>query len=82
LPKGAPWAGTAVAAGGSNCDRKRFNCIAHQKMGDYIYGVFFVTMVLSALTVDVAFSALGLAPPPNPDTRAEMVRSARTTRSC
>jgi hypothetical protein len=42
-------------------------------MGDYIYGVFFVTMVLSALIVDVAFSALGLAPPPNPDTRAEMV---------
>jgi uncharacterized protein len=43
------------------------------KMATYIAGVFFATMVLSALVMDVAFSALRLVPPPNPDIRAEMV---------
>ncbi len=43
------------------------------KMAAYIGAIFFVTMVLSGLIMDVAFTALGLVPRPNPDIRAEMV---------
>ncbi|MDQ2744997.1 MAG: permease [Chloroflexota bacterium] len=43
------------------------------KMAAYIGGVFFVTMVLAGLVMDVVFTALGLVPRPNPNIRAEMV---------
>ena len=36
----------------------------------YIAGVFFVTMVLAAILMDAAFSALHLVPAPNPNVRA------------
>jgi uncharacterized protein len=36
-------------------------------MAAYIFGVFFVTMVLSAIIMDGAFSALHLVPRPNPN---------------
>ena len=36
------------------------------RMAAYIFGVFFVTMVLSAIIMDGAFSALHLVPKPNP----------------
>ncbi len=38
------------------------------RMAAYIFGVFFVTMVLSAIIMDGAFSALHLVPKPNPNT--------------
>lgn len=37
------------------------------RMAAYIFGVFFVTMVLSAIVMDAAFSALHLVPKPNPN---------------
>jgi uncharacterized protein len=37
------------------------------RMAAYIFGVFFVTMVLSAIIMDGAFSALHLVPKPNPN---------------
>ena len=43
------------------------------KMAAYIGGVFYVTMVLSALVMDVAFDALGLVPRRRPDMHADMV---------
>jgi uncharacterized membrane protein YraQ (UPF0718 family) len=42
------------------------------KMAAYIAGIFFVTMVVSALIMDVAFTALGWVPQPDPNIRAEM----------
>ncbi|MDP9104677.1 MAG: permease, partial [Candidatus Eremiobacteraeota bacterium] len=38
----------------------------------YIFGVFFVTMVLSAIVMDGAFSALHLVPKPNPNIRHDL----------
>jgi hypothetical protein len=43
------------------------------RMAAYIGAVFFATMVLSGLVMDVVFTALRLVPRPNPDIRAEMV---------
>jgi uncharacterized protein len=39
----------------------------------YIFGVFFTTMVLSAIVMDGAFSALHLVPKPNPNVRHDLV---------
>jgi uncharacterized protein len=44
------------------------------KMAAYIGGVFYVTMVLSALIMDVAFNALGWIPTSRPDMQTAMVR--------
>jgi uncharacterized membrane protein YraQ (UPF0718 family) len=41
-------------------------------MAAYIAVVFYVTMVLASLVMDVAFTGLGLVPAPNPNIRAEM----------
>ncbi len=38
----------------------------------YIFGVFFVTMVVSAVAMDLAFSALHLVPKPNPSIRHDL----------
>ena len=38
----------------------------------YIFGVFFATMVLSAIAMDGAFSALHLVPKPNPNIRHDL----------
>ena len=38
----------------------------------YIFGVFFATMVLAALAMDLAFSALHLVPKPNPNIRHDL----------
>jgi len=43
------------------------------RMAAYIFGIFFLTMVASALIMDVAFTAVGWVPPPNPNIQAEMV---------
>ena len=43
------------------------------RMAAYIGAVFFVTMAVSALIMDLAFNALGLVPAANPDIRAELV---------
>ncbi len=42
------------------------------RMAAYIGGVFFVTMAVAALLMDVAFSLLGLVPATRPDIRAQM----------
>ncbi len=42
------------------------------RMAVYIGAVFFATMVLSGLLMDLAFTALGLVPVPNHDIRAEV----------
>src|SRR6202011_3510242 len=42
------------------------------KMMLYIFGVFFVTMVLAAIAMDAAFSALHLVPRPNPNIRHDL----------
>jgi uncharacterized membrane protein YraQ (UPF0718 family) len=44
------------------------------KMALYIAAVFYVTMVVSALIMDVAFSALGWVPQARPDMHARMVQ--------
>jgi uncharacterized membrane protein YraQ (UPF0718 family) len=44
------------------------------RMAAYIAGVFYATMVLSALLMELAFSALGWIPLARPDVRAQMVR--------
>ena len=44
------------------------------KMAAYIGAVFYATMVISALIMDVAFNALGWIPASRPDVHAEMVR--------
>jgi uncharacterized protein len=43
------------------------------RMAAYIFVVFYVTMVLAALIMDAAFTALGWVPQPDPNIRAEMV---------
>ncbi len=43
------------------------------KMAAYIAAVFYATMVLSALLMDVAFNALGWIPGSRPDVHADMV---------
>jgi uncharacterized membrane protein YraQ (UPF0718 family) len=43
------------------------------KMAAYIGAIFYTTMVLAALAMDVLFSALGWVPARNPNIRAEMV---------
>ena len=42
------------------------------RMAAYIGVVFYVTMVLASLVMDVAFTAFGLVPAPNPNIRTEM----------
>jgi uncharacterized membrane protein YraQ (UPF0718 family) len=42
------------------------------RMAAYIAVVFYVTMVLAGLIMDVAFTAAGLVPEPNPNIRAEL----------
>ncbi len=42
------------------------------KMAAYIGAVFFATIVIAALVMDLAFNGLGLVPPPNPDVRAQV----------
>jgi hypothetical protein len=42
------------------------------RMAAYIFGVFFVTMVISAILMDSAFSALHLVPKPNPNAVHDM----------
>ena len=44
------------------------------KMAAYIAAVFYATMVVSALIMDVAFNALGWIPATRPDVHAQMVR--------
>ncbi len=44
------------------------------RMAAYIAAVFYATMVLAALVMDVAFGALGWIPHARPDVRAEMVQ--------
>jgi uncharacterized membrane protein YraQ (UPF0718 family) len=43
------------------------------KMAAYIAAIFFTTMVLTALVMDVLFTALGLVPTPNLSIRAEIM---------
>jgi uncharacterized membrane protein YraQ (UPF0718 family) len=43
------------------------------RMAAYIAAIFYVTMVAAALAMDVAFTAFGWVPPPNPNIRAEIV---------
>jgi uncharacterized protein len=43
------------------------------RMAAYIAVVFYTTMVIAALLMDVAFTAAGQVPPPNPNIRAAMV---------
>ena len=43
------------------------------KMAAYIAAVFYATMVIAALVMDVAFNAVGWIPQSRPDMRAEMV---------
>jgi uncharacterized membrane protein YraQ (UPF0718 family) len=42
----------------------------------YIFGVFFATMVLSAIVMDLAFSALHAVPAPNPNVRHDLTMFA------
>ena len=44
------------------------------KMAAYIAAVFYATMAISALIMDVAFNALGWIPATRPDLHAQMVR--------
>ncbi len=46
------------------------------KMMLYIFGVFFATMVLSAIVMDLAFSALHAVPKPNPHIRHDLTMFA------
>jgi uncharacterized membrane protein YraQ (UPF0718 family) len=46
------------------------------KMMLYIFGVFFATMVLSAISMDLAFSALHAVPKPNPNIRHDLTTFA------
>ncbi len=43
------------------------------RVAAFIAAIFYTTMVLSALIMDVVFTRLGLVPQPNPNIRAEMV---------
>jgi len=42
------------------------------RMAAYIAVVFYITMVLAGLIMDIAFTAAGLVPAPNPNIRAEL----------
>ena len=42
------------------------------RMASYIFAIFYATMVLAGLLMDVAFTALGLVPAPDPNIRAEI----------
>jgi hypothetical protein len=42
------------------------------RMAAYIAAVFYATMVIAALIMDVAFTATGLVPEPNPNIRARL----------
>ena len=42
------------------------------RMAAYIGGVFFATMVVAAIVMDLAFTGLALVPPPNPAVRAQV----------
>jgi uncharacterized membrane protein YraQ (UPF0718 family) len=44
------------------------------RMAAYIGVVFYATMVLASLVMDVAFTWLGLVPAPNPNIRADLVQ--------
>jgi hypothetical protein len=44
------------------------------RMAAYIAVVFYVTMVVAGLIMDLAFTAVGLVPEPDPDIRAELTR--------
>lgn len=44
------------------------------RMAAYMAGVFFVTMVLAALVMDLVFSAAGLVPQANPNIRVEVTQ--------
>ena len=44
------------------------------RMAAYIGGIFLITMILSALAMDLAFTSLGLVPAPNPNVRAQVTR--------
>jgi uncharacterized membrane protein YraQ (UPF0718 family) len=46
------------------------------KMMLYIFGVFFATIVLSAIAMDLAFSALHAVPKPNPNVRHDLTMFA------
>ncbi len=46
------------------------------RMTAYIVAMFFVTMVLAAILMDLAFSALHAVPAPNPNARAALERFA------
>jgi uncharacterized protein len=46
------------------------------KMMLYIFGVFFATIVLSAILMDLAFSALHAVPKPNPNIRHDLTMFA------
>ena len=46
------------------------------RMAAYITGIFFVTMALSAIVMDLAFNALHLVPARNPNVRMELVHFA------
>ncbi len=51
------------------------------RMAAYIGVVFYVTMVLAAIIMDISFSSLGLIPARDPNIRAEMSHSPSTIRS-
>jgi uncharacterized membrane protein YraQ (UPF0718 family) len=42
------------------------------RMMAYIFAVFFSTMVIAAIVMDLAFNALGIVPHPNPNLRADL----------
>ena len=42
------------------------------RMAAYIGGVFFATMIVAAIVMDLAFTGLALVPPPNPAVRAQV----------
>jgi uncharacterized protein len=46
------------------------------KMAAYIFGIFYLTMAVSALVMDVAFASLGLVPTPQSNLRTEMTHIA------
>jgi uncharacterized membrane protein YraQ (UPF0718 family) len=46
------------------------------RMTLYIFGVFFITMVIAAIVMDAAFSALHLVPKPDPNARAHLTAFA------
>jgi uncharacterized protein len=52
------------------------------RMTLYIFGVFFVTIVLAAVVMDGAFSALHLVPRPNPNARADLAAFALNWTFC